>query len=294
MTGKSLLVAALAMAVAAAAGAVDIVLKDGTVIHAKSYQVNGSYVVVTADNGAKVAYDRADVDIASMRQAAAGGASEPTEKPPEPRGLVSQAVARTPTEGAGKAGLTITDKDVAHVGGTGEIEPENPEDEGASSLADHKEGGLVVLQGVRVDPGAAKNEWNAHGEVVNRKSMPVSDVRVVVEAVGSGNQTIGKAEVAIGDLAPGGKGVFSHAFTSPTMPALRVRTFWMQTEAPVPAPSGAGAQPSAGGGAAAAGTARGAEAPRVSAGSRPASLQWGGSPAYKRGGASPAATPLPH
>lgn len=294
MTRKSLLVALLVVAVAASAGAVDIVLKDGTVIHAKAYNVSGNYVVVTQENGSKVAYDRGDVDLAAMRQGQAGETAAPAaEKPVTTRGMVSQAVAQKPAKGAAKPAFTITDRDVAHVGGTGEIAPETEEGTDQGSLAGHQEGGLVVLQGVRVDPGDKKGEWKAHGEVINRKSVPVSDVRVAVEAVGTGNQTIGKAEVAIGNLQPGGKGVFSHTFTSPTMPVLRVRTFWMQVEAKAPTASGAQAQQPAGTGATAApaGNTRRSEAPVV--GSRPKSLQWGGAPAYKRGGASPAATPIP-
>lgn len=287
---------AVALALAGGALAVDVQLKDGTVIHAASYKVQGSYVLVRLENGSQVAYDLGDVNLDAMK--AAEEAAQPApESPPAPPG---NAFAGAMAGNRGKATLKITDQDVSHVetGGSGATqEPEK------KPLADHQEGGQVVVQGVKVEP-AGPGKWLATGQVVNRTSKPVMDVRVVVQAVGADSKVLGEAELPVaGSLDPGKSGKFSHGFEAVRQPLLRVRVFWMQREK-TPAASkkgeGEGEGAASHGGYTTSPTLPGATARPAganatpSAGSRPPGLQWGGAPAYKRGGSGPPPTPLPY
>ena len=283
-------VAAFLMVVASA-WAVDVVLKDGTVIPAESYKVSGSYVMVKLASGGQVAYDLADVDLEAMRKAEAARAAEeapPPEEPPPSGNVITQAR----SESRGAASLTISDSDVRHVGGPTEEAPA----EGEESKKEVQEGGLVTVQGIRVEAGEKPGQWVATGEVVNRTDATVMDVRALLQAVGPDQQPVGEAEVPVaGSLEPGAKGTFSHTFTSVSRPLLRVRVFWMQREAAAtPVPGGArpgGPRPPARGGAAPRAPAgEGGERPRPAAGSRPSDLQWGGAPAYRHAG-PPTPTP---
>jgi len=288
-----------ALALVGSAAAVDVLLKDGTVIHAASYKVQGSYVLVRLENGSQVAYDLGDVNLDAMR--AAEKAAEPA---PEPKKATqpTNAFAGAMAKGRGKAALKITDQDVSHVD-TGP--PGAPEKQGEKKpLADHQEGGQVVVQGVRVDPGKDPGTWLATGQVVNRMNKPVMDVRVVVQAVGPDAKVLGEADLPVaGSLDPGQSGKFSHLFKAKVHPMLRVRVFWMQREkAPVPAKGSGGKNESAKGqsesvqtvGNGALGVPSSPEAAKAAAGSRPPSLQWGGAPAYQRGGTGARPTPRPY
>jgi len=294
-------VAALAMA--AGALAVDVQLKDGTVIHAASYQVQGSYVIVRLENGSQAAYDVADVDLDAMRASEKKAAPPEAPKPSAPSNAFAGAMAAN----RGKAAMTITDQDVSHVETS--APGKSPAAEKKKPLADHEEGGQVVVQGVRVEPGKDNVTWRATGQVVNRMSDPVMDVRVVVQATGPNSKVYGEAELPVAaTLGPGKAGSFSHTFTASARPLLRVRVFWMQRAKTAPTPGagrGAGAKPPlpgrsgpAGSGAAAApssgasGTT--AESTKAVGGGKPPSLQWGGAPAYKRSGSGARPTPWPY
>ncbi len=286
------------LALAGSAMAVDVLLKDGTVIHAASYKVQGSYVLVRLDNGTQVAYDLGDVNLEAMKAAEKAAEPAPEAKPAPPTNAFAGAMAA----GQGKAALRITDQDVSHVEAGA---PRAAEQEEKKPLADHKEGGQVVVQGVKVDPAGEPGKWLASGQVVNRMGQPVMDVRVLVQAVGPDSKVLGEAELPVaGSLDPGKSGKFSHVFTASVRPLLRVRVFWMQREK-APATSKTGETGGQGGSASGrAGTAP--PPPGVSSrpgtaqatpggGSRPPAMQWGGAPAYKHGGgAEPAPTPLPY
>ncbi len=291
MARKTLLVGFAVLLLAVGAWAVDVVLKDGTVIPAVSYKVSGSYVMVQLEGGGQVAYDLADVDLESMRKAEAAAATG-EEPPPEERAPRGNVISRARSQGGGKASLTISDGDVRHVGGTGEAAAPQDEEEASEQ---RREGGLVTVQAIRVEPGGKPGQWIATGEVVNRTDMTVSDVRALLQAVGPDHEPIGEAEVPVaGSLEPGGKGTFSHTFTAVSRPLLRVRVFWMQPEAPVatPRPGRPGGPSGAVPGAPAPKAPPGAsgEGPRPAAGSRPSDLQWGGAPAYRHAG-PPTPTP---
>ncbi len=292
MARKSLLVGIVVLLLAAGAWAVDVVLKDGTVIPAVSYKVSGSYVMVQLEGGGQVAYDLGDVDLDTMRkaEAAAAAAEAPPAEEAPPRGNV---ISQARSESRGTASLTISDSDVRHVGGP--AEGAAPEEEQAQQK--RQEGGLVALQGIRVLPGEKPGQWKATGEVVNRTDMTVMDVRALIQAMGPDKKPVGEAEVPVAaSLEPGGKGTFSHTFTAVSRPLLKVRVFWMQQEAPSATPAPGRARPG-GPGAAARGAAapkaqqaEGDQRPRGAAGSRPSDLQWGGAPAYRHAG-PPTPTP---
>jgi hypothetical protein len=65
---------ALALLIAASAAAVDIPMRDGTVITAESYRLTGSYIMLKLADGRQVAYDAADVDLDALRAAEAAEA----------------------------------------------------------------------------------------------------------------------------------------------------------------------------------------------------------------------------
>ncbi len=288
----------VALALAAGALAVDVQLKDGTVIHAVSYKVQGSYVLVRLENGSQVAYDLGDVNLEAMKKAEKAAQPAPETKP---AAAPANAFAGAMAAGRGKATLKITDQDVSHV--DTDLSAPNQKKE-KKPLADHQEGGQVVVQGVKVDP-AGPGKWLASGQVVNRKSQPVMDVRVLVQAVGPDSKVLGEAELPVaGTLDPGKSGKFAHTFKVEKQPLLRVRVFWMQREK-TPAASGKGKGEGGEGGRSHGGYATSAAPPGVSSrpvgtnttpsgGSRPPSLQWGGAPVYKRGGSGPPPTPLPY
>ena len=73
---------ALVLLVAGSAAAVDVTLRDGTVISATSYRLTGSYIMLEMADGRHVAYDVADVDLDALRaaEAAAAPAPEPVEE----------------------------------------------------------------------------------------------------------------------------------------------------------------------------------------------------------------------
>ena len=219
----------VAMAAVTVAFAADVVLKDGTVIKAKGYTVNGSYVMVELPTGTKVAYSVTDVDLAAMRRAtkkskAAGKVKSAVALPAN-----SMLLARA-TPGA-KAKLAITDKDVQHVQ-TGT--PAGAEETGKKKGS----GGTVVVENVRVEAGAAKGMWIVRGDVVNQmKKVTVSDVRVDLRATVPGAAPLPKVQKLVaGSLGPRVKAPFSYTFTSPTKPQVTVQLHWLQPQAPAPAP----------------------------------------------------------
>ncbi|GEM_PF-2127202 len=288
MVRRALAVGIVTSLMVVSAWAVDVVLRDGTVIPAVSYKVSGSYVMVQLEGGGQVAYDLGDVDLGAMRkaEAAAAGAEAPTTEEAPPAGNV---ISQARSESSGTASLTISDSDVRHVGGPAESAA--PEEDQAREK--RREGGLVALQGIRVLPGEKPGQWEATGEVVNRADMTVMDVRALIQAMGPDRKPVGEAEVPVAaSLEPGGKGTFSHTFTAVSRPLLKVRVFWMQQEAPSATPAPGRARP---GGPGVAPPPRpeqteGGQRPRGAAGSRPSDLQWGGAPAYRHAGP---ATPTP-
>ncbi len=220
----------VAMTAVTMAFAVDVVLKDGTVIKAARYTVNGSYVMIDLPTGAKVAYAVTDVDLAAMHRADEGPSTTTAHKRSAalPRGSLLLARA--------KSGVTskfsITDKDVTHVETT-TAGPRQKKAEGTKNG-----GGTVIVENVRVERGPAKGSWIVRGEVVNQmKKVTVTDVRVDLTATVAGAPPLPRANRQVaGSLGPGAKAPFSYTFVSPKKPQVTVQLHWLQPQAPPPAP----------------------------------------------------------
>jgi hypothetical protein len=243
---RTLWVLAAALVVAAGAvTAVDVPLRDGTVIAADSYTVTGSYVVLKLPNGGQVAYDVVDVDLQALRAAeAAAAAGEPVAPPqPGPSGeaisagrLLKSAAEAGADEGAA---LAITDRDVKHVRGSGvrgDEEQAQAETAPAGGTPEgFREGGGVVLDGIRVEP-AGEGNWRISGQVINRNPFPVINVSVKLEASGGVGVEPWSGEMQVASaLGPDAKAAFEHSFAAEVeegkpMPKVRASVIWMQEE----------------------------------------------------------------
>lgn len=254
---RNLIVLGLVLSAAAgAATAVDVPLRDGTVIAADSYTVNGSYVVLKLPNGSQLAYDVGDVDLQALRAAeAAAAAAEPGEPPPGPSGeaiSAGRSLKSAAEAGADEsAALAITDRDVKHVRGSGvrgdEEQAEAAEAPAGGTPDGFREGGGVVLDGIRVE-AAGEGNWRVSGQVINRNPFPVTNVSVKLEASGGAEPWSGEMQVASA-LGPDAKAAFEHTFAAEVeegrpMPRVRASVIWMQEETRrVPDYTGAGGVP---------------------------------------------------
>ena len=129
---------ALALLVAGSAAAVDVTMRDGTVITAESYRLTGSYIMLTLEGGRQVAYDVADVDLDALRtaEAAAAGPGDAATGPEQAAGSLSggRTLKNAATLGEDEStSLKITDRDVRHVRGSGVL-GEGEEAEGSHWL----------------------------------------------------------------------------------------------------------------------------------------------------------------
>ena len=168
---------ALVLLIAGTAAAVDVTMRDGTVITAESYRLTGSYIMLTLADGRQVAYDVADVDLVALR---AAEAAEKEAAPAEPAGGAqssgSLSGGRTLKDASAigeedDSSLKISDRDVRHIRGSGVL-GEGEESEGASTgeggvPEGYQQGGGVVLNSIRVTP-AGEGRWTIEGEVINR------------------------------------------------------------------------------------------------------------------------------
>jgi len=243
---KILTVLGLALAVAAAAVAVDVQLKDGTVISAESYKVTGSFVMVRLPNGSQVAYDVADVNLDALRadeaaMAAADG-TRPEDGPARTDDAISSGRGLKSADDAAEgkdSGLTITDRDVKHIHGSGvrgEEEQETADVAGPDgSDAGYQVGGGVVLNNVTIDP-AGEGRWQVSGEVINRNPQPVLNVLVKMETVAAAGTEPWSGQVQVSSqLGPDEKATFNHSFAAEVaegkaQPDLRATVMWMQQE----------------------------------------------------------------
>jgi hypothetical protein len=224
------------------AAALDVPFNDGTVISVESYRITGSYVMLKLADGRQVAYDVADVDLAALR--AAEAAAAPAEADPGGgsdsetlgggRSLKDAAVAGEDRAG----GLTISDRDVKHVRGSGVL----GDDEDAETSADtgaipegFEEGGGVVLNSISVTP-TGEGSWQVRGEVVNRSPTPVMNVRVKLETAGLPGGEPWRSEVSVTSLlGPDETGTFTHEFQAAVPrgrahPDVRASVIWMRQE----------------------------------------------------------------
>ncbi len=234
-----LLVTAL---IALPAAAVEVHLRDGTVIEASAYTVTGSYVMLTLADGHQVAYDVADVDLAALRSTEQAGGDRASQQAAEeaPPSLSQGRQLAMPSDQPTSGGLAITDADVKHVrGGAPEAEGEAAGEapSGGGPPPGYSVGGRVVLDNLRVT-SQGDDKWMVEGEVVNRSPQPVLNVKVQLRTVAPPGQTPWIGEVAVRDqLMPGEKAAFSQSFsaqapTDKAQPDVRASVMWMQRGTP--------------------------------------------------------------
>jgi hypothetical protein len=234
---------ALVLLVAGSAVAVDVTMRDGTVITADSYRLTGSYIMIKLADGRQVAYDVADVDLDALRaaEAAAAGPEDETAGADQSAGTLSGG--RTLKDAAlvgedDSSSLKITDQDVRHVRGSGVGEGEDSE--GAASAdggvpAGFQQDGGVALNSIDVTP-AGEGQWTISGEVVNRTPNTVNNVRVRLEAALAGSDEKWTGEVAVTNtLEPDQTGTFTHSFSGAAPPGMahpnvRASVIWMRQE----------------------------------------------------------------
>jgi len=236
---------ALVLAAAGSAQAVDVPLRDGSVVAAANYKVTGSYVMITLAGGGQVAYDVADVDLPALRaaeQAAAaaageGAAAETAAAPAAETISGGRELKHSDTVGSGADGLAITDRDVKHIGGSG---VRGTEEQAAAEVAAAagpepgvQQGGRVVIDSLRIEP-AGEGRWQVRGEVVNRNPHPVLNVTVKLETIGGSTPWSGELQVASA-IGPDQTASFEHSFAAElaegaAQPNLRAAVQWMQEE----------------------------------------------------------------
>ncbi len=241
---RQLVMTAILIMLVLPAGALEVPFRDGSVIEVVSYTVNGSYLMLEMDNGARVAYDVADIDLETLNQAAAAAAAEQASQqapPPAPTTLGVTGLLEVPeaTPAASSAGLTITDEHVKHVRGSGIAGPEDEVE--AAPAADqgtpegYEEGGNVLLNNLSVSP-LEGGEWQVKGEVVNRTAETVLDVKANLRAaMPEGDPWTASVGVS-GILGPDEKVAFTHIFATPEAagegwtPSIQVSVVWMKSE----------------------------------------------------------------
>ncbi len=221
--------------------AMEIPFRDGSVVEAVTYTVNGSYVMLEMDNGGKVAYDVADIDLDSLRRAEAaieGDQPAPAETAAATLGNSGALFGAGEDPAASSGGLTISDQNVKHVRGSGIAGPQDEEEPVADDAGvpeGFEQGGNVLLNNVSVFP-LESGEWEVKGEVINRTPEAVLDVSANLEAaIPDGDPWTASVGVS-GILGPDEKASFTHIFSTPDSagedwaPRLQVNVVWMKTE----------------------------------------------------------------
>lgn len=164
--------------------AVDVRLKDGTVISAEKVNVTGSYVMLTLADGRQVAYDVQDVDASSLdTQGSVAPAAEPT---PPPASLSHGRNLSLERQQNPDDGLAITDKDVAHTRRGAQTSPQGADDAGTAADAAEGEGSVQLksISARQTDDGG----WVAEGEIENTFDQPVQAVQVRLTVLGTETQ----------------------------------------------------------------------------------------------------------
>jgi len=235
---------ALVLLIAGSAAAVDVTMRDGTVITAESYRLTGSYIMLKLTDGRQVAYDVADVDLDALRAAEAAAAGPQIETAGDDKGADTLSGGRTLKDAAlvgedDSSSLKITDQDVRHIRGSGVTGEDEGSEEEANSEGGVPEGyqqdGGVVLNSINVTP-AGEGRWTINGEVANRTPNMVNNVRVRFEAALAGSDEPWTGEVAVtSSLEPDQTGVFTHSFAGAAPagvahPNVRASVLWMRRE----------------------------------------------------------------
>jgi hypothetical protein len=235
----------LVLLVAGGAAAVDVTLRDGTVITATSYRLTGSYIMLEMPEGRHVAYDVADVDLDALRAAEAATAGPEAEAAgaDQESGTLSGGRSLKDAATVGEddsSSLKITDRDVRHIRGSG-VRGEDEEGDDTTSGPEggvpegYQQGAGVILNDIRVNP-AGEGQWTIEGSVINSTPQAVNNVRVKFEAALAGSDEPWRGEVAVtSTLPPDEVGTFTHSFAGEAPagrahPEVRASVIWMRQE----------------------------------------------------------------
>jgi hypothetical protein len=224
--------------------AVEVQLRDGTVIEAVKYTLTGSFLMLELADGRQVAYDLADVDLEALKAQQA----ETEEKPAVKRGEPSlsdgrRQLAMPPKEGVATTGMAITDRDVEHISPDGEgVAPGEGETEEGGEVPDgYQTGGKVVINSLKVT-AQGENRWLVEGEIVNRRPTAVIDVRVDLRTEAASGSSPWTGSVSVTNrIEPNQKAAFEHTFKADKPrdkphPDVRASVIWTEHGEPVPTP----------------------------------------------------------
>jgi len=227
-----------ALLFAGAVAAVEVRLRDGTVLEASSVRITGSYVMLELADGRRVAYDVVDVDVEALLRA--DDESTDAEDPSGDRveRLTSGRTLKSPQNVGGEpaSGLTITDREVRHVRGSGVLGDdelaEEPEIEASGELPEgYRQGGNVLVNRVRVISVG-------EDEIVNRNRFPANNISVRLESRPGPGEEPWRSQVKVATyLEPGEKAVFEQVFSAAkpvdkNHPDVRATVIWMERERP--------------------------------------------------------------
>jgi hypothetical protein len=215
--------------------AVEVILNDGAVIVADSYEVVGGYVMIQLPGGGQLAYATEDVDLEATR-AAEGGPEEPATEPARPRepASLAEAVSGMPSP-SGQSTLRITDADVGHVD-TRTGQPASGGESGGEEGAGPEPGSQVDgdVQAVRLNLREIRDgQYRLSGGVVNRYDFPVRNVYLEVALTSVGGEDLGQRRIDVADLLePGVSESFEVMLESAVRPRWSVQVFWTQEQQP--------------------------------------------------------------
>jgi len=249
MRRLSLTILAVALTVlpaltAGPAFAVEVQLRDGTVIEAVSYTLTGSFLMLELVDGRQVAYDLADVDLEAFKSQQAVTEEKPEVKRSEP--TLSEGrrqLALPPKEGVATAGMVITDRDVEHIRpeGEGAAPGEGDTEEAGGAPEGYQTGGKVVINSLKVT-AQGENRWLVEGEIVNRRPTAVIDVRVDLRTEAAAGASPWTGSVSVTNLIePNQKASFEHTFKADKPrdkphPDVRASVIWAERGEPGPTP----------------------------------------------------------
>ncbi len=233
-----------ALLLAGAVAAVEVRLRDGTVLEASSVRITGSYVMLELADGRRVAYDVVDVDVEALLQADDGSADAEDPSNDSVERLTSGRTLKSPQNVGGEpaSGFAITDREVRHVRGSGVLGDdelaEEPEVEASGEMPEgYRQGGNVLVNRVRVI-SVGEDEWQISGEIVNRNRFPANNISVRLESQPGPGEEIWRSQVQVATyLEPGEKAVFEQVFSAAkpvdkNHPDVRATVIWMERERP--------------------------------------------------------------
>ncbi len=241
-----------------AAAAVEVRLRDGTVLTAGQVRITGSYVMLELADGSRVAYDVADVDLEALERATAEAAGDAAAPQRLDEALSAGRSLKDPSEvdRGPPPGLAITDREVRHVRGSGvrgdvEMEESPPGSEVKDEIPEgYRRGGSVLVNNLQVE-AVGEGEWRVEGEIVNRHSEPVLDVSVMLESPAPPGGEPWQTRIQLASMLEVNQSVlFEHEFEAPkpearTRPDVRATAIWSQRGGAPPGPAPAAPAPPA-------------------------------------------------